>query len=74
MHYVGQSLWGCTLLAVILDLAIVMVLSPFTPAPRGRRRETPLEILQRRYAEGEIATAEYEKRKAKLECDAKLTK
>ena len=47
---------------------------PITPVSRGRRRETPLEILQRRYAAGEISTVEYEERKTKLERDAKLTK
>lgn len=29
--------------------------------------ETPLEVLQRRYAAGEISTEEYEERKARLE-------
>lgn len=31
--------------------------------------ESPLEILQRRYAEGEIPVEEYEKRKERLERD-----
>jgi putative membrane protein len=30
------------------------------------RRETPLEVLQRRYAAGELSTQEYEERKARL--------
>ena len=30
-------------------------------------RETPLEALQRRYAEGELSTEEYEERKRTLE-------
>lgn len=30
------------------------------------RRETPLETLERRYAEGEISTEEYEERKRRL--------
>lgn len=30
-------------------------------------RETPLEVLQRRYAAGEFSTQEYEERKARLE-------
>ena len=41
------------------------------PVPRGRRRQTPLEVLQRRYAAGEITEKEYEERKAKLDRDAK---
>jgi putative membrane protein len=30
-------------------------------------RETPLEVLKRRYAEGEISAEEYEERKARLD-------
>lgn len=43
------------------------------PGPRVEaRRETPLEILQRRYAAGEIPTDEYEERKARLERDRQM--
>ena len=31
------------------------------------RHQTPLEVLQRRYAAGELSTPEYEERKARLE-------
>lgn len=37
---------------------------------RRRPRETPLEVLQRRLASGEIAPEEYETRKALLVRDA----
>ncbi len=37
---------------------------------RRRSRETPLEVLQRRLASGEITTEEYEKRKLLLVRDA----
>lgn len=49
---------------------IVALFSLFTPVPRGRRRDTPLELLQRRYAAGEITSDEYEERKTRLERDA----
>lgn len=39
------------------------VLSSFS----RRARESPLEVLQRRYAEGEISAEEYEERKERLE-------
>ncbi len=35
----------------------------------GMYRETPLGILQRRYAAGEITTEEYEQRKMRIERD-----
>ena len=45
-------------------------LALFQPVPRGKARATPLERLQRRYADGEISTEEYEERKKRLEKDA----
>ncbi len=41
----------------------------FEPVPRRRVRETPLQVLQRRYAAGEISTQEYDERKKRLEQD-----
>lgn len=44
----------------------------FDPIPRSRSRNhksSPLEILQKRYANGELSDDEYEKRKSKLERD-----
>ncbi len=75
MHYVGWSLWGMHLFWWLFWLGVfVLLFSPIAPISPGRRRETPLELLQRRYAAGEISTAEYDERKAKLECDTKPTK
>lgn len=37
------------------------------PAGRTTERETPLELLQRRYAAGEISKEEYEERRRTLE-------
>ncbi len=50
---------------------VVMLFTPITPVSISRRRETALEVLQRRYASGDFTTAEYEERKAKLERDTK---
>ena len=53
-------------------LLIVSFFSLLTPVPRKQAhlyRLTPLEILQRRYAGGQISTDEYEERKARLERD-----
>lgn len=67
MHYGEWSLWGMHVFWWLFWIVLIVLLfSPITPVSRGRRRETPLEILQRRYAAGEISTAEYEERKAKL--------
>lgn len=41
-----------------------------TRGQRRRARETPRQVLQRRLANGEITTDEYEKRKGLLDRDA----
>ncbi len=67
MHYGGWSLWGMHVFWWLFWIVVIVVLfSPITPVSRGRRRETPLEVLQRRYAAGEISSEDYEERKAKL--------
>jgi putative membrane protein len=67
MHYVGESYWGMHFFWWLFwVLAIMLLFSPITPISTGRRHQTPLEILQRRYAAGEVSTTEYEERKAKL--------
>lgn len=50
---------------------IVLFFALIKPGAGGRRGKTPLELLQRRYASGEVSDKEYEERKAKLERDAK---
>lgn len=63
MHLLWWLFW------VVLIVAFV---SLFTPVPKqeAKRRDTPLDILQRRYAAGEISTEEYEQRRAGLARDA----
>ena len=63
MHLFWWIFW---VILIVLLFALVM--------PRQRRtmrthRETPLEVLQGRYAAGEISTEEYEERRARLERD-----
>jgi putative membrane protein len=72
MFHDGGYFWGMHLFWWLFwVLSIMALFSLFTPEPRGRRRTTPLELLQRRFAAGEITDKEYEERKAKLERDAK---
>jgi putative membrane protein len=73
MHFFdGGWFFGMHLFWWLFWIAVIVALfSLFTPVPRGRRRETPLELLQRRYATGDITDKEYEERKTKLGRDAK---
>lgn len=48
---------------------VVLFFSFAVPVPRRRYaqfRETPLDVLRRRYAAGEITTAEYDERRERL--------
>lgn len=72
MLHDGWAFWGMHLLWWLFWIVLIVALfSLFTPVPRSQRRQTPLELLQRRYAAGEITSAEYQERKATLEHDAK---
>ena len=68
MHFFWWMFWV---------LLIVSFFSLAFPVPRSRMRlyrDDPLGILQRRYAAGEITTAEYEERKAHIEQDLRSSK
>jgi putative membrane protein len=64
MSGVWWLFWACAVIALFAFAA---------PVPRTRLRElrnsSPLAILQRRYAAGELTTEQYEERKAVLERD-----
>ncbi len=62
--------WGWWIFWIVVIIALVWLLSQRrTGAPPPPRKESPLELLQRRYAAGEISTEEYEDRRARLERD-----
>jgi putative membrane protein len=68
MHFFWWMFWV---------LLIVSFFSLAFPVPRSRMRlyrDDPLGILQRRYAAGEITTAEYEERKTHIEQDLRNPK
>ena len=72
MHYFGGWFLGMhALWWAFWVLLLVIIVTWARPMPRHRVRDTPLQILQRRYAAGEITTEEYEERKSRLESDAK---
>ena len=60
MHVLWWLFW---LILVVLFIWFVVSMSRKSEA---KRPETPLEMLQRRDAAGEITTDEYEERKARL--------
>lgn len=72
MHYNDWGFMGMHIFWWLFWIVLIVVLfALIEPVRRGRRRETSLELLQRRYAAGEITGQEYEERKEKLQRDAK---
>lgn len=61
MHWWWWIFW----IAIVVVIVLLLTRSQFG----GSRRETPLEVLERRYAAGEISTEEYEERRARLQQD-----
>ncbi len=63
--------WGWWIFWIVVIIALVWLFSQQRRSGEPSRppRESPLELLQRRYAAGEISTEEYEERRARLERD-----
>ena len=69
-HHMWGMHWGWWIFWLVVIAVVVWVVGrrqaasgPSSPPPR----ETALDVLQRRYAAGEISTEEYEERRARLE-------
>ena len=72
MYYDGMGFFGMHVLWWLFWIVLVIAIfsmAEVTPKSKVRKRETPLELLQRRYAAGEISSEEYTERKTKLESD-----
>lgn len=63
----GMSLfWILPLVLVAWAFFAFARRTPVRPGDRGGNAETPLEVLKRRYANGEITSSEYEERLHRL--------
>lgn len=72
MYYEGMGFLGMHVLWWLFWIGLLVAifsLAEVTPRRRARRRDTPLELLNRRYAAGEMSTEEYMERKKTLEAD-----
>lgn len=66
-----HGFWWLFWLGVTVMFAVLLMRAAGRAADKT---ETPLELLRRRYAVGEIDAQEYEERKATLERDAQRVK
>jgi len=64
MHSIDESFWGMHLIWWVLWIffLIWIFLIPFGN-PRKKKHESPLEILKKRFAKGEISKEEFEESK-----------
>lgn len=70
LHFMGGLHWVWWLFWIVL-IGLVAYYGWGRPSARqGGSNETPLEVLKRRLANGEVTTEEYEQRKALLDRDA----
>jgi putative membrane protein len=71
MGMMGWGMGGFVMWLVIIILIVILVYflarSPRSILPAGRDEETPLQILKKRYAKGEITKEQYEQMKKDLE-------
>ncbi len=66
MHFLWWIFW------ILLIVVLAVLLFRRQPAaPSGSSQPTPLAILERRYAAGEISTEEFEERRARLKGTAR---
>jgi putative membrane protein len=64
--FLGMHVFWWVLLAALLVWAYRFAMSRLN-RPTSDGREMPLEVLQRRYATGELTTQQFEERRARLE-------
>ena len=67
-HYMnGGSMWGGMWIFWILIIVGIGVVFYFINSNKNTQDETPLKILKKRYAQGEITKEEFEKMREDIE-------
>ena len=71
MMYNGYHFWGMHLIwwFVWIILLFLIFATPFDIPGQKRKKDAPLDILQKRFATGQITTEEYQEKKKILEND-----
>ena len=69
MYYNDYNYWGMNLIwwFIWIVLLIWIFATPYNIPGQRMRKDSPLDILKKRFASGEIKSAEYEEMKKTLE-------
>jgi putative membrane protein len=73
MFYNGYSFWGMHLFWWILWFIFIFWIfaTPYNIPGQRMKKDSPLDILKKRFASGEITKEDYEERKRIIEADMK---
>lgn len=69
MFYYGQHFWGMHLIWWIIWIILLFWIfaTPYDIPGQRVKKDTPLDILKKRFARGEIDKTEYEEKKKMIE-------
>ena len=69
MHYYEGHFWGMHFIWWIIWLVLLIWIfaTPYDIPGQKKKKDAPLDILNRRYANGELSKEEYEERKKVLQ-------
>jgi putative membrane protein len=72
MFYDGYHFWGMHLIwwFIWLMLLFWIFATPYSIPGERRKKESPLDILQKRFASGQLTMEEYQQHKTMLENDS----
>ena len=65
--WMGAGMWLFWILLIIVVLLLVKLMAGSGSSPPPERQDSPLEILKKRYASGEIDDGEFAHRRRELE-------
>lgn len=66
MLFGGAIMWFILVLIIVGLITFIKIIPGGNSGKTGRQEETPLEILEKRFARGEIDEQEFEKRRKEL--------
>lgn len=67
MFFGGSVMWILLILIVVILIAVIKVMVGGNSGKINQKEDTPLEILEKRYAHGEIDEQEFNQRRKELE-------